>query len=166
VKAELCAAGREDLWWVIAVALYTGQRLGDCLAMRWSAISNDGLSVTVVQEKTRKELVVPLHRELRAVLEKIPKRSLNILTNTRGMPWRGFQMAWGDNKPALVIERKLVVHGLRKSAVVTLLEVGCTEAETAAVTGQSLQMVAHYAKQVNQKKLAKAAVLKWEQSGT
>jgi hypothetical protein len=46
------------------------------------------------------------------------------------------------------------------------IEAGCTEAEVAAVTGQSMQMVAHYAKQVNQKKLAKAAVLKWEQSRT
>jgi hypothetical protein len=31
-----------------------------------------------------------------------------------------------------------------------------------AITGQSRQMVEHYAKQVNQKKLAAKAVLKWE----
>jgi integrase len=165
-EVELREKQRADLWWVVAVALYTGQRLGDCLAMRWSAISADGLSITVLQEKTRKELTIALHRDLRAVLELIPKRSVNILTNTRGIPWRGFQMAWGDNKPKLVVERGLVFHGLRKSAVVTLLEAGCTEAEVAAVTGQSMQMVAHYAKQVNQKKLARAAVLKWEQSRT
>ena len=39
---------------------------------------------------------------------------------------------------------------------------GATEAEVAAITGQSMQMVAHYGKQENQKKLAVAAVLKWE----
>ena len=55
-----------------------------------------------------------------------------------------------------------VFHGLRKSAVVFLLEAGCTDAEVSAITGQSRQMVEHYAKQVNQKKLAAAAVLKWE----
>lgn len=56
-------------------------------------------------------------------------------------------------------KHRLVFHGLRKSAVVFLLEAGCSDAETA---GQSRDMVEHYAKQVNQKKLAAAAILKWE----
>ena len=61
----------------------------------------------------------------------------------------------------------LVFHGLRKSAVVTLLEAGCTDAEVAAITGQSRQMVEHYSRQVNQRKLAASAILKWENaSGT
>jgi hypothetical protein len=59
-------------------------------------------------------------------------------------------------------ERRLVFHGLRKSAVVFLLEAGCSDAETEAITGQSRDMVEHYAKQVNQKRLAAAAILKWE----
>jgi hypothetical protein len=50
--------------------------------------------------------------------------------------------------------------------VVMLLEVGCTTAEVQAITGQSMQMVEHYAKQVNQKKLAAAAILKWENAPT
>jgi hypothetical protein len=45
---------------------------------------------------------------------------------------------------------------------VFLLEAGCTDLEVSAITGQSRQMVEHYAKQVNQKKLAAAALLKWE----
>jgi len=53
---------------------------------------------------------------------------------------------------------------LRKSAVVMLLEAGCTDAEVSAITGQSRQMVEHYARQVNQKRLAAAAILKWERS--
>jgi hypothetical protein len=63
---------------------------------------------------------------------------------------------------AALRERRLVFQGLRKSAVVFLLEAGCTEAETAAITGQSRDMVEHYAKQVNQKRFAAAAILKWE----
>ncbi len=53
-------------------------------------------------------------------------------------------------------------HGLRKSAVVFLLEAGCTDAEVAAITGQSREMVEHYAREVNQRRLAASAVLKWE----
>lgn len=36
------------------------------------------------------------------------------------------------------------------------------DAEVAAATGQSREMVAHYSRQVNQRKLAAAAILKWE----
>jgi len=43
-----------------------------------------------------------------------------------------------------------------------LLEVGCTTAEVQAITGQSIEMVEHYARQVNQRKLAASAILKWE----
>jgi hypothetical protein len=43
-----------------------------------------------------------------------------------------------------------------------LLEAGCTDAEVAAITGQTREMVEHYARAVNQKKLAAAAILKWE----
>ena len=59
-------------------------------------------------------------------------------------------------------ERRLVFHGLRKSAVVTLLEAGATDAEVSAITGQTREMVAHYSRQVNQRRLAAAAILKWE----
>ena len=68
-------------------------------------------------------------------------------------------------RDAAIADNNRVFHGLRKSAVVFLLEAGCTDAEVSAITGQSRQMVEHYAKQVNQKKLAAAAVLKWEGAG-
>jgi hypothetical protein len=48
--------------------------------------------------------------------------------------------------------------------VVFLLEAGCTDAEVAAITGQSRKMVEHYGRQVGQRKLAASAILKWERS--
>ena len=47
-----------------------------------------------------------------------------------------------------------------------LLKTECTDAEASAITGHSRQMVDHYARQVNQRKLAAAAVLKWETADT
>jgi hypothetical protein len=93
--------------------------------------------------------------------------SVQMLTNTRRLPWtqNGFRASWQKalKGPLAAIRTEgLVFHGLRKSAVVMLLEAGATEAEVAAITGQSLQMVAHYAKQVNQQRLASSAILKWE----
>jgi hypothetical protein len=46
-----------------------------------------------------------------------------------------------------------------------LLECGCSAAETAAISGQTLQLVEHYAKKRDQRKLASAAILKWNKGG-
>jgi integrase len=157
-KIEL-EAGRIELWWAIALALYTGQRKGDVLAMRWDAI-HDGI-IAVKQEKTQKRLAVPLHRDLREILTGIPKRAVTVLTSSEGRPWgSGFNASWRKHRPAAA--EGLVFHGLRKSAVNTLLECGCSSAETAAVTGQSLNMVEHYAKGVDQARLARTAMARWE----
>lgn len=51
-------------------------------------------------------------------------------------------------------------HGLRKNAVNALLEAGCTIAEVASITGQTFQVVEHYAAQMNRRKLSKAAIVK------
>jgi integrase len=160
---------RPVLWWVAAHALYTGQRQGDVLAMMRSHVHAG--EVRVIQEKTRKELWIPLHRDLRAVHEQMPRVSTHLLTSSAGTPWTrdGFRASWqlemGRRIFAPLKRHRLVFHGLRKSAVVMLLEAGCTTAQVQAITGQSLDMVEHYAGQVNQRKLARAAILKWEQAG-
>ena len=156
------------MWRAVALALYTGQRQGDVLEMTWTAVR--GGLIEVRQEKTGKHLVIPAHQRLLAVLAEVPRSSVRILTSTRGTPWTrdGFRASWQKaltGPLAAIRESKLVFHGLRKSAVVTLLEAGCSDAEVAAITGQSRQMVEHYAKQVNQKKLAASAILKWERAG-
>ena len=151
-----------ELWHVGAVALYTGQRQRDVLSMKWSDL-NDGF-ISVVQEKTRTRLRIPIHRDLSAVLQSIPRHSVFLLTNRKGLPWTqdGFRTSWGKMCKRLAIDDQLVFHGLRKSAVDMLLEAGCTTAEVAAITGQSMQMVEHYAKHVNQRKLASSGMAKWE----
>lgn len=163
---EARTALRTDLWWVVGLALYTGQREEDVLSMLKTSIQGNVISVR--QEKTGKQLWIPIHRDLKpiidAALQAAPTTCLTILTNTTGRPWTvdGFKSSWGKNKPPRVIAEKLVFHGLRKSAVVTLLEAGCTDAEVASITGQSREMIEHYAKQVNQRRLAASAILRWE----
>lgn len=151
---------RPDLWHAVALALYTGQRLADVLAMRWSAIGASGISVR--QGKTGKLLLIPIHRDLKSVLDSVPRNAVTVLTTLRGTPWTGdgFQASWRKCRPEAL--DGLVFHGLRKSAVVMLLEAGCTDAEVASITGQSRQMVEHYARLVNQERLARTAILKWE----
>jgi integrase len=73
------------LWWATALALYTGQRQSDVLAMNWSAIDSGGIEAR--QSKTGKVLWLPIHRDLRPILDAIPRTSTRILTNGRSLPW-------------------------------------------------------------------------------
>jgi len=160
------AHARLDLWLAAAMALYSGQRQADVLGLRW--VQLEAGMIAVRQHKTGKELWIPIHRDLAVVLRTIPREHETICINSRGKPWTpdGFRVAWRDDlaRPELQLIRDagLVFHGLRKSAVVMLLEAGATEAEVMAVTGQSREMVAHYARQLNQRRLAVSAILKWE----
>ena len=139
---------------------FTAQRIGDVCAMRWTDVREDVISV--VQHKTKTPLTIRLHGDLADLLAATPKRGLTILTQQDGRPvgddairkeLQAFTAAYGVH---------LVPHGLRKNAVIALLEAGCSVAETAAVSGQSFQMVEYYAKQRDQKRLSSAAILKWQ----
>jgi len=59
-------------------------------------------------------------------------------------------------------EAGLVYHGLRKNAVCMLLEAGCTETEVSRLVEMSEQMVRHYARDINARRVAKSAMRKLE----
>jgi integrase len=157
---------RKELWHAAALALYSGQRQGDVLKMKHSHI-RQGL-IAVEQGKTGKKLWIPMHAELKRILSDMRGKGEFVLTSARGGEWTtdGFKTAWqrqmADKKLKALRKEGCVFHGLRKSAVVMLLEAGCTDAEVSAITGQSREMVVHYAQAVNQRKLAATAILKWE----
>lgn len=150
----------------MSLALYTGQRRSDLLPMSWADV--DQGVIKVVQVKTGVRVWIPLHRDLRAVLANMERRSTRILTGDRGRPWsnEGFKTVWGRQMDAVELVtgacHGLVFHGLRKSAVCFLLEAGCSVEEVMAVTGQSRDMVDHYAADLNRQRLAHQAVAKWE----
>jgi integrase len=154
------------MWHAASLALYTGQRQGDLLAMNWASI--DQGTIEVRQGKTGKTVWVPVHRDLQEVLAAVPRRSVKVLTTLDGRPWtvEGFRSQWSDQMHCIGLMtgtfEGLVFHGLRKSAVCFLLEVGCSAAEVGAITGQSLQMVEHYARMRDTRKLAASAMLRWE----
>lgn len=140
---------------------YTAQRIGDVCRMRWSHI--DGNCITVVQDKTDKPLEIALHSALAAELGRTPRNGMTILTNWVGAPIGPQPIRIALKKHCASYGLDLVPHGLRKNAVIALLEAGCSVAETASVSGQSFPMVEYYAKLRNQKRLSSAAILKWEQ---
>jgi integrase len=145
----------------VLVLLYTGQRESDVVNMVRDDVSAG--RIRVVQEKTSKHLWIPLHPVLRGHFAQRKITGLGpLLVNSRGQAWTadGLRTALFDARVDLGLEDHKP-HGLRKNAVCALLEAGCTVNETAAVTGQTPQMVEHYAREVNQVKLAEQAMAKW-----
>ena len=144
-----------------ALLYYTGQRVSDVINMRWSDVATG--SITLSQQKTGKPLTIPVHRDLAAILAESPREGLYIITMRDGVRQatrtavREWLMRWCAPRGWQV-----TTHGLRKNAVNALIECGCSTGEVSSITGQSLAMVEHYARERNQVKMAGAAVLKWE----
>lgn len=159
------------------LALYTGQRRADVLAMRWDAIKDGG--ITVKQAKTGKDLWIPLHPALAAELDRARKTmqekaearakkkrpasvALTIVHRANGQPYtgNGFNTIWQREQNRLMCSG-LPFHGLRKNATTALIEAGCSIQQVQAITGHAtLEMVAHYGRSADQKRLAKQAMRK------
>lgn len=158
---EAALRSKHDRTRLAAHLLYfTGQRIGDVCKMRWSDV-RDG-SIHVVQQKTGKRLWIPMLAELRDELDRTPKRGLTILTREGGLPMTQQVIRRELKAHGAAMGVEVVPHGLRKNAVISLLEAGCSVAETAAITGQSYRIVERYAADISQRRMGKAAILKLE----
>lgn len=150
---------------VVVLAYYTGQRRGDLCALKWSAY--DGAFLRVKQQKAKdnkKPLEIPVLPELRAELAewKRQARTVTILETVRGLPWGApYLSRILPYELAKIGLPRLGVHGLRKLTAVRLAEAGCSPHEIAAITGhETLAMISHYTKAVNQRTLAEVALLR------
>lgn len=148
----------------VALLYYTGQRIGDVCKMRWADI-RDGF-IYVKQQKTDKELDIRLHADLAAMLTREGKQAITILHDRNGRPIKVDALRKRLQKFAADMGYEVVPHGLRKNAVNALLEAECSIGEVSSITGQSLQMVEHYARRRNNKRMGSAAVLKWERTNS
>jgi integrase len=122
----------------IIIATDTGQRLGDILALPWSAY--DGATIRLRQGKTGKHVSIPATDRLRLALDTTPRRAVTICATTRGTSWTrdGYQTAFDRAKRAAKVAGR-TFHDFRGTAVTRLAEAGCTIPEIAAITGHDLR---------------------------
>lgn len=155
----------DDLKHVMAFALYTGQRQGDLIDMKWGHIDNG--RIKIVQQKTGVELWVPIHPTLQQIIRVMPKNNIHVLTTATKNKWTASNLKLKFKKAsrAAGLPENKVFHGLRKTATVKLIEAGCTFDEVKAITGhKTSSMVELYARGTNQERLASQAMLKLVQS--
>jgi integrase len=161
-KFKIIAAPHMRL--ALNLALYTGQRQSDVLKMRWEQIKDGGIEVC--QQKTGKELWIPLHKNLQAELDQLLRTGKTILVTVNGNTYGNrdwFSAEWKKTSRKACLPEDCVFHGLRKTAAVFLAEAGCTNEQIKAITGHTTEsMVAYYTRGANQKTLAREAMTKFE----
>lgn len=123
----------------VILALWTGQRQGDLLRLRWS--DYDGKYIRLKQGKTGRAVTIPVSKQLKAELEATGRYGPLIMTTQRGnRPWTGdgFRASWAKTLGRAKVEG-LTFHDLRGSAVTRLALAGATVAEIASITGHALR---------------------------
>lgn len=144
-----------------ALALYTGQRRSDVARMTWRDYDAAAGTIWVRQQKTGKELLIPVHPALKAALDAWPKNHVAIIANEsgRGTSVQGFGNFMGEAIAAAKLPEHCVLHGLRKAASRRLAEAGCTTLQIMAITGHTtMAEIERYTEAAQQPLLAAAAI--------
>lgn len=135
------ATAPPNLGLALILALETGQRQSDLLALQWRDIEGDVISLR--QAKTRQDVAVPVPPRLAQVLEVAPRCGPFVLTRQNGEPWRsdgGFRNAWRFYcRKAGITD--LTFHDLRGTFVTRRLAEGWTLQEVAFCTGHSFRNI-------------------------
>jgi integrase len=160
----LAAVASLEVMAAVLLALWTGQRQGDLLAMPWSAY--DGRSIKLVQSKTNKSVAIPVGDTLRRFLDGMKRQGDTILVSSTGNPWTkdGFKSSFYRAVERAGIDDRHF-HDLRGTAVTRLALSECSVPQIASITGHSLRDVeaildAHYLG--GRVELAEQAALKLE----
>jgi integrase len=143
----------------LALLLYTAQRRGDVVKMGRQHIRNG--AIAVVQEKTNKPLMIPIHPALQIVLDATPSEHLTFLTTSYGQPFTsdGFGNWFKKQCDAAGLPKHCTAHGLRKAACRRLAEAGCSANVIASISGhKTLKEVERYTRAADQEKMARAAM--------
>ena len=147
-EAAFLASAPAHLHLPLMLALWTGQRQGDLLALTWPQY--DGKVIRLRQNKTGIRVTIPVAEPLRKLLDPMRQKVGKVLVNTDGDPWTpdGFRSSFGKAQRAAGVVG-VTFNDMRGTAVTRLALVECTEAEIATLTGHSLKQVrsildAHY----------------------
>ena len=134
--------------------------------MRWTDLEvyNGREGINVIQQKTGRQLWIPITHELSAVMSTWERRPGYILLRPTGIPWTRKALSWAwiserDSKPGLAPVAGMVLHGLRATACVRLLRAGANTPQIAAMVGMSEEIVGRYCRFSVQRENASAAVL-------
>jgi len=142
-----------------ALMLFTALRVSDAVSIGPQHIREGVLHIK--QQKTGVTLAIPVHPELRAIIDATPSGHLTFLISPRtGKAYEGNTIShqfrlWCDAAGL----PQCSAHGLRKAACRRLAEAGCSANEIAAISGHAtLGEVQRYTKAADQARMARSAM--------
>jgi len=144
---------------VLALPLYTAQRVSDVCKMGWQHVIN-GDMIKLRQQKTGASLTVPLHPALKAMLAILPRTNLTFIVTERDAPFTAQGLSnFFKKQCCLAGLPHCSIHGLRKAAVTRLVNAGCSNEQIKAITGhRSDSALAPYKRAGDQRLLARQAM--------
>jgi integrase len=116
---QIKSTSSEEINYAVELAALTGLRLGDLVRVSWSHVGPHAIELTTGKSRHRRKVIIPLYADLRALLQRIPKRATTILTSSRRRPWTedGFGSSFNKAKiDAGMAGRDLHFNDLRGTA--------------------------------------------------
>lgn len=148
-----------------ALLLNTGQRRSDVVRMGHQHVKAGMLAVR--QQKTGRELQLPLLPDLKAAIAALPRDNLTFLVTGAGKPFSaaGFGNWFREACNAAGLTQ-CSAHGLRKAMARRLAEAANSNQQIKAITGHQTEAeVARYTKAAEQERLAKQAMASLTRKG-
>jgi integrase len=158
----------------MTLGLYTGQARQDVIAMGEQHITREydpeeDREVEIInwvrkktEDKTGLPLAIPMHPELRRIIDATPSKHLTFLVNELGAAFTaaGFGNWFRDRCREAGLPH-CSFHGLRKAAATRIIDAGGDVVEAAAITGHaSLKELQRYIETRDRKKAARRAMAK------
>lgn len=134
------AVASSEMKLALELALWTGQRQADILALGWSSYKDGRISFR--QGKRKRKVDMPVTAALKRKLDALPRRAATILTTASGKPWGKvhFQHHWRKATLEAGLDG-LHFHDLRGTTCTMLADAKCTPSEIAAMLGWTVKTV-------------------------
>ncbi len=165
--AQLRSAATAEIMHAVDLAANTGLRPADLFRLSWSHVGEDAIVITTSKSRHKKEAVIPLHDDLRALLKRIPKRSTVVLTNSRDhRPWKGFSSSFAAAmEEAKMGDRDLHFYDLRGTAATRFYLAGLPERVIAEIMGWEEETVGRIIRRyVDRQAAVKATILQMKKA--
>jgi integrase len=146
-ERRLLKASPEWLRWVIRLAIATGCRRGELLALRWRHVDIDNAAIIIENSKSGDSRRVPIHRDLVEDLKakRGAPEGFVIMREDGTQPHKDW-IAHKFEKVVMKLKLKLRYHDLRHVAGTRLLTTGANLPEVATFLGhKTLTMARRYA---------------------
>ena len=141
-KARWLSAAAAIPYMVTAFRLleFTAQRPTDVLTLTWPQVS--GAEITLVQQKTRARLVVPLHPVLRDHLANVDRKSIMIVAD-RGRPVSYLKFHLQFSRICELAGVAAQARDLRRTAMVNMALAGASTPMISSISGHSIDRCQH-----------------------